>query len=83
MWPESAARKAYQDESGRLWDVLWMASRAIKAAARRSTDTVLFQVYRIPVDGRGRSPKLVTLKAVCHGDDHGAPVITIMQPEES
>lgn len=67
-----------QDEAGRLWDVLWIA----RLAARRGGSQTLFQLYRVPVAGRGIKPRLTTLKMVCSGGDEGEPVITIMRPDE-
>lgn len=72
-------RQTYQDESGRLWDVLWMASRAAK---RGGSEPIRFQLYRVPHGGRGVRPRLVTLKMVAGPGDLGGPVITIMQPNE-
>ena len=78
-WSEAdSKRQTYQDESGRLWDVLWMASRA----ARRGGQEIRFQLYRVPRGGRGMRPRLVTLKAICGPGDDGEPVITIMLPGE-
>lgn len=75
---EDSRRQTYQDEAGRLWDVVWMASRA----ARRGGESILFQLYRVPRGGRGVRPRLVTLKMVCGPGDEGEPVITIMLPGE-
>ena len=78
-WKEADSRRqTYQDESGRLWDVLWMCSRA----ARRGGREIRFQVYRIRRGGRGIQPRLVTLKAICGPGDQGEPVVTIMLPDE-
>lgn len=71
-------RQTYQDESGRLWDVLWMCSRA----ARRGGREIRFQLYRIRRGGCGIRPRLVTLKAICGSGDQGEPVVTIMLPDE-
>lgn len=72
-------RQTYQDEAGRLWDVLSMAS----FAARRSDSSELrFQLYRVPRGGRGQRARLTTLKAVIDGGDDGQPCITIMLPDE-
>lgn len=76
---EDSRRQTHQDESGRLWDVLWM----LRNAARRGGAVIHFQLYRVPRGGRGVKARLVTLKAVCGPGDDAAPVITIMQPEES
>ena len=75
----------WQSESGRLWDVVWMASRAIRAGLRRGHDgreAILFQVLRIPRDGRGLRPRLATLKLQVGPGDQGEPVITVMLPGE-
>ena len=66
-----------QDESGRLWDILWM----LRAQVRRGGDTPLFKLH-VRNDNRDRIPPLVTLKAVCGPGDSGEPVITIMLPAE-
>ena len=75
----------WQSESGRLWDVVWMASRAIRAGLRRGhdgRDPILFQVLRIPRDGRGVRPRLTTLKLQVGPGDQGEPIITVMLPGE-
>ena len=78
-WSEAdSLRQIYQDESGRLWDVLWMASRA----ARHGGEEIRFQLYRVARGGRGTRPRLVTLKALCGPGDDGEPVITLMLPDE-
>lgn len=67
-------RQTYQDEAGRLWDVLYMASLA---ARRNSGSEVRFQLYRVPRGGRGVRPRLVALQMHCGPGDEGEPVITI------
>ena len=69
-----------QDESGRLWDILWM----LRCQIRRSQgDTLRFQLYvRNHNRERLTHQDLVTLKAVCGPGDVAEPVITIMLPEE-
>lgn len=80
---ETAARKdCVQDESGRLHDVLWNAFLCIRAQSRRGAPEVLFTTYRVPVEGKGVTPRKTTLKIVVHGGDLGEPVMTIMLPEE-
>lgn len=76
---EDSQRQVYQDEAGRLWDVLWMAS----LAARRGTgERLAFQLYRVPRGGRGIRPRLVTLHLAIGPGDEGEPVITILMPNE-
>jgi Family of unknown function (DUF6573) len=80
-----------QDETGRLWDVLFMARRAADGA--RGADRLTFQLYRVPCD-RGRIPIddltedehealcRVSLVLVCGPGDQAEPVLTIMRPDE-
>ena len=76
---EDTERKGVpQDEMGRLWDVLWMA----RLAARKGGERILFQLYRVPREGRGVRSRLVTLSAHCGPGDDIEPVITIMEPTE-
>lgn len=78
-WSDAdSKRQTYQDESGRLWDVLWM----LKLAARRGGSEIRFQLYRVPRGGRGIKPRLAVLKAICGPGDAGEPVITICMPDE-
>ena len=69
-----------QDETGRLWDIVWMFRCA---AAKFDGHTLLFKLYvcnhnRECLDRRD----LVTLKAMCGPGDDAEPVITIMLPDE-
>ena len=81
-WTEDDNRQqVYQDESGRLWDVLFMASHAIRTRAG-SGDRLLFQLYRVPRDGRSTKAEPTTLKLIVGPGDHGEPVITILLPHE-
>lgn len=73
-------QQVYQDESGRLWDVLWMAFVAIRSASNGSQ--MEYQLYRVPRDGKSVEAELTTLKLVCSPGDDGKPVITIMLPQE-
>jgi hypothetical protein len=75
---QDCKRQTYQDEAGRLWDVLWMA----RNAARRGGSSIVFQFLRVPNGGRGVKARLVSLKMVCGPGDAGDPVITIMEPNE-
>jgi hypothetical protein len=67
----------WQDEIGRLWDVLTV----LRFAIRRSSggQEVAFTVG-VQNDPRGSQP--VNLKALCGPGDEGEPVITIMLPHE-
>lgn len=69
-----------QDESGRLWDVVWM----LRCAARTTEGSEMLFSLHVRNDNRGGTPPLVTLKAVCGPADidDPQPSITIMFPEE-
>lgn len=66
-----------QDESGRLWDILWMFRDAIRTGNGGSEIT-----YSLYVRNNNRRADLVHLKAICGPGDDWAPVITIMMPWE-
>lgn len=81
-WKEEDDRQqVYQDESGRLWDVLFSASHAVRTRSG-SGDRLLFQLYRVPRDGRSTKAELTTLKLIVGPGDQGEPVITILLPDE-
>jgi hypothetical protein len=72
----------FQDQSGRLFDVLFMASFAIRTSAD-SGDRLLYELYRVPRDGYSTEAKPVMLKLIIGPGDQGEPVLTILLPEES
>ena len=87
-----AEMKGHQDEMGRLWDVLWMFSCAVRSG-RITGDIGTFEVIIAKPDkgdwrtnekphNGNRAQRLVTLKAVCGPSDDGSPCVTIMRPEE-
>ena len=67
-----------QDESARLWDVLWMLYVAIRVN-RNATGNIR---YRLHVRNDSGRPRLVELKALCGPGDDGEPCITVMLPGE-
>lgn len=73
--------RALQDESGRLWDVVYMAYQAARRA--RAESRVEYCVHRVPTEGRGLKARPVSLIMHVGPGDSGEPVITIMQPLES
>lgn len=77
-WDEQNA--AYQDQAGRLWDVLVMAHHA--ATRQRFTDRVRFGVLRIANTPRATTPRITRLIAHIGPGDHAEPVLTIMAPGE-
>ena len=74
-------KQAYQDESGRLWDVLYMAYHGIRTS-KDSRNQLLYQLYRVPRDGHSTEAVLVTLKLIIGPGDTPEPVITILLPNE-
>jgi hypothetical protein len=76
---QDSSRQTHQDESGRLWDVLWMARLAARCA---QGGTVAVQFYRVPRGGKGRMPRKTTLQMNIGPGDVAEPVITLMIPGE-
>ena len=74
-------RQVYQDQSGRLWDVLFMASFAVRTA-NNANRQLQFDLQRIPRNGRSTTSQRLTLKLILGPGDGGEPVITIMLPGE-
>ncbi len=88
-WTDATeARKGYtgQSESGRLWDVCWMLSLAVRAALRRGLDAsrepLFYPLHRTPREGRGAMPRKVALKFQVGPDDQGRACITVMMPTQ-
>lgn len=67
-----------QDESGRLWDVCWMAM----VAARKAQNASRVKVELYVVRHEGRAAELVELVMAIGPGDDGTPVITIMFAED-
>jgi hypothetical protein len=69
-----------QDEAGRLWGLLFL----LRCAIHGSDDSARELRFGVHVrnDNRARTPPQVRLKAVCGPGDDGAPVLTVMMPEE-
>ena len=78
---EDSLKKPFQDQLGRLWDVLYMASHAIRTSSG-SGDRLLYQLYRVPRDRKSVEAELVTLKILIGPGDHGEPVMTILPNED-
>jgi hypothetical protein len=68
----------WQDEAGRLWDVLTMLRVACRGRSGEGS-TLIFDVL-VMNDAGG--PKPVRLKAVCGPDDDLTPCLTVMLPDE-
>ena len=76
---DTERQQVFQDQTGRLWDVLQMLRFSMRGCAG---DTVMFEVSRIPRDGKSTRPKVVRLKSVIGPGDDPKPVITIMFPDQ-
>lgn len=80
-WSDAdTARQVPQDQSGRLWDVLFMACLAARRAANASL--VGFDVLRVPRGERAVEPRVLRLSMSITRGDSGEPVITILLPNE-
>lgn len=77
-WDETDTKAPCQSETGRLWDVLWMA----RTGTRKGGDRASFQLYRVPRNGPSTEPELITLVIHIGPGDHAEPVITITTPTE-
>ncbi|HLT83486.1 MAG TPA: DUF6573 family protein [Phototrophicaceae bacterium] len=71
------ANGALQDETGRAWDVLWMAKFAVRAVADLRADRVPFGVYVVPNRPGYEEAQLVSLDLVAGPGDQGEPVLTV------
>lgn len=71
-------RQTFQNFEERLLDVLL----ACRHAARRGGSRIMFDLRRIPRDGKSVKERIVRLKAVIGPGDRGEPVITIMLPDQ-
>jgi hypothetical protein len=77
--------QTYQDEAGRLWDVLWVLKCALlrlKKLNAKPSNEIFYKLHVIPRDGRSRKPTIAELKVVIDGGDNGQAVLTIMLPNE-
>lgn len=79
-WPEGTKGGWGQSESGRLWDVVWMASCAARGARRSGRSRVEFELLRVPQGGW--KPRKVKLVLDLGPGDDGEPVATIFVPGE-
>lgn len=82
---DNKRKSTAQDQDGRLWDLLNMLAWALRnAQANKSvSDTLAFQLRRVPREGKGKRPMIVTLKAVVHPGDAGERVLTVLDADEA
>jgi hypothetical protein len=80
-WNEGNA--AYQDETGRLWDVLYMARLAVMRGPNRNLGRrVVGELVRIPNTKKATVPRKARFVVECGPGDEAEPVITIMLENE-
>ena len=74
----------FQDERGRLWDVLWMARHyALRASTSdRVTMCVLVRDIRKDLRDSHRPPRRHFPIVAIGAGDRGEPVVTVMFPED-
>lgn len=78
-WPKT--EPAIQNESGRLWDVVFMAALAARRAARQGeVDRTAFELLVVPRGGQ--VPQLIKLVLHIGPGGQGEPVATLMLPGE-
>lgn len=93
-WSEEDAVRtgAYQDQSGRLWDILWMLHVAIKGGsnvisqrqgAPGEGSEIVYNFLCVPRDlSKHSEPTLHELKCICGPNDDMTPCMTIMLVKE-
>ncbi len=82
VWTDAdSARQVHQDQTGRLFDVLFMAHHAIRSSCSGG-DRLTFDLYRVPRDGTSTEPAITTLKLIVGPGDEGEPVVTVLLLEE-
>ena len=78
VWSHAdSEHQVHQDQSGRLFDVLYMAHHAIRSS-RSGGDRLTFKLYRVPRDGKSTEAAITTLKLIVGPGDQGEPVVTIL-----
>ena len=84
VWAECVAwsdkEELPQDESTRLWDVLWMAAQAARSNRKSSADRLVFELCVMPRGGR--QPKRRSLVLHIGPGDDGEAAMAIMVPGE-
>ncbi len=82
-WTEEDAKQSrtYQDQAGRLWDVLCLAAAKARSLRGRHQNQLLHELHVVPRPGHDH-PRLRTLKLIIGPGDNAEPVATIMLPRE-
>jgi hypothetical protein len=71
----------FQDESARLWDLLFMLAYDILSNGGKYITSMPF-CLRVRNDSGDGDPPKVEMKAVCGPDDDGSLCLTVMLPDE-
>ena len=76
--------RGFQDEAGRLWDVLWMARHYALGAPNsdRVRMCVLVRDIRKDLRDSNRPPRRHFPIVAIGAGDQGEPVVTVMYPED-
>lgn len=77
-------RQTYQDEEGRLWDIVMMLANAMRMTAHANKTELLFALYVVPRGEKSRAKKArkTILKAAMTMTDTGRPAITVVNLNE-
>lgn len=76
----SKENETYQDEAGRLWDVVFMAAMELRRNLGRHEDNTprrTFTLYRVPNDKYATEATELVLELHIGPGDNGEPVLTI------
>ncbi len=79
--PDERLKSMGQSARGRLWDVLFLFTFAARSSPKGCNE-LLYKVNFLMDEGDKYQQETVEIKAVCGPGDDGAPVITIMLPDE-
>ena len=82
-WTEEDAdqSRTYQDQAGRLWDVVFLAAAEARSLRGRRQNQLLYELHVVPRPGHDH-PRLRTLMLVIGPGDDAEAVATIMLPNE-
>lgn len=76
------AARWFQTEAGRLWDLVWMLSCAIRSGRANGKTEVLFKVLFV-IGGRRRLKVLKAVISPVSFEEGAATAITVSFPEEN
>lgn len=79
--PNERLKSMGQSARGRLWDVLFLFTFAARSSAKGCNE-LLYKVNFLMDEGDKYQQETVEIKAFCGPGDDGAPVLTLMLPDE-